>query len=194
MFSGSDWMTDWNKAETLSLRIGEICAAIPLYGYWEPNDRIALAVASFRLALEHHSSIHLLFRHNKRASANALARPLFEAALRTAWFADVASEKQIRGILKGRKVPLLGELSSVFNGKSGRLLSGQYEGVLHSLTHGGTRALTAHYLEGEDRERANAVITAQSGMCLGFAGYTIAYRLGHQDFVTQLVDATPIVD
>jgi hypothetical protein len=98
MFSGSDWMTDWNKAETVSLRIGEICAAIPLYGHWEPNDRIALAVASFRLALEHHSSIHLLFRHNKRASANALARPLFEAALRTVWFADVASEKQISGI------------------------------------------------------------------------------------------------
>jgi hypothetical protein len=194
MFSGSDWMTDWSKAETVSLRIGEICAAIPLNGYWEPNDRIALAVASFRLALEHHSSIHLLFRDNKRASANALARPLIEAALRTVWFADVASEKQIRGILKGRKVPLLGDLSIAFSGKSGRLLSGQYEGVLHSLTHGGTRALTAHYLEGEDRERANAVIIAQSGLCLGCSGYTIAYRLGQQDFVTQLADATPIVD
>lgn len=195
MFSGTDWMSDWNKAEAFSLHMGEICAAIPLRGSWEPNDRIALAVASFRLALEHHSSIHLLFRHNKRASANALARPLLEAALRTIWLAEKASEKKISGILKGGQVPMLGELSSVFSrSKSNPLVSGKYAELLHSFTHGGTRALSAHNLEGEDRERVNAVMTAQAGFSLGSAGHSIAQKLGQQDFMTRLADATPIVD
>jgi hypothetical protein len=196
MFSGSDWTSDWNKAETFSLRIGEICAAIPQQrGSWEPNDRIALAMASLRLAQEHHSSIHLLFRHNKHASANALARPLLEAALRVVWLAEKATEKEISRILKGGGVPTLGKLNSVFSrSKSDPLVSGTYEGLLHCFTHGGTRALNAHNLKGEDRERANAVITAQAGMCLGFAGIVIAHHLGQQDFATQLADATPIVD
>ncbi|RZU40192.1 DUF6988 family protein [Edaphobacter modestus] len=190
---GNGWMAEWNKAKTFSLRIGEICAAIPLPGSWEPNDRIALAVASFELALEHHSSIHLLLRHNKCASANALARPLLEAALRTTWLAEKASEKEISGILKGRNVPILGELNSVLSSsKSDPLVHGEHEGVLHCLTHGGSRALVAQYNEGEERERANAVIAAQAGFSLGSAGYTIAHHLGQQDFVTQLVEATPI--
>ena len=52
--------------------MGEICVRIPLRGAWEPNDRIAFAMASFRLPQEHHSSIHLRFDHNKSVSANAL--------------------------------------------------------------------------------------------------------------------------
>jgi hypothetical protein len=110
MFTGADWILDWPKAEAFSLRIGEICAAIPLRGAWEPNDRIAFAMASFRLAQEHHSSIHLLFRHNKPASANALARPLVEAGLRTVWIAEDATDQEISAIARGREsvIPLLG--------------------------------------------------------------------------------------
>ena len=83
MVDDISWITDWPKAQTFSTRIGEICTRIPQRGDWEPNDRIAFAMASFRLAQEHHSSIHLLFSFNKHASANALARPLLEAGLRT---------------------------------------------------------------------------------------------------------------
>jgi hypothetical protein len=189
MFSGSDWMSDWNKAETFSLRIGEICSAIPVRGSWEPNDRIALAMGTFVLAREHHSSIHLLFGHNKRVSANALMRPLLEAALRTVWLAEKATEEEINAFLKReRKLPTLGEL------KRGLKLTGDYQGLLNSFTHGGISALAVHYFEGEQRELTNAVMIAQAGMCLGFSGYVIAHHLGLQDFVTQLTDATPIID
>lgn len=190
--SNADWMSDWSKAEPFSLRIGEICASMPLmYESWAPNDRIALAVASFRLVLEHHGSIHLLFRHNKNASANALARPTFEAALRTVWLAEKASDKEISGIANGRQLPIFGKLISALSSKSNPIIDGKYEGLLHSFTHGGTRALAAHYLEGEDRKRVNAAITAQVGFSLALAGSTIAQELGQLDVLTQLNNATP---
>lgn len=103
MFSGTDWMTEWNKAEAFSLHIGTICATVPLRGSWEPNDRIAFAMASFRLAQEHHSASLLLFRHNKPMSANALARPLLEAGFRTIWLIEDASDQEIKAIVKGTR-------------------------------------------------------------------------------------------
>jgi len=79
-------------------------------GSWEPNDRIAFAVASFRLAKEH----HLLFSNEKCASAKALTRPLLEAALRTIWIDEDASEPEIINLTKGRdRLPLLKELNDL---------------------------------------------------------------------------------
>jgi hypothetical protein len=75
MFTCDDWILEWAKAEAFSLRMGEICATIPLRGTWEPNDCIAFAMASFRLARERHSSIHLLFRHNKPATGGTILQP-----------------------------------------------------------------------------------------------------------------------
>lgn len=196
MYSGTDWMTDTTKAETFSPRMGEICTAIPLYGASEPDDRTGLAVAQFRLAMEHHSSIHLLFRHAKVASANALARPLFEAAFRSIWVATKARPDEISRILKGGKAPLLGKLIRAISRKpSDPLMTGEHQAVFHCFTHGGTRALNAFILEGEARERATAVVTAQAGMSLAYAGITIAQLLDHPEFVKQLTEGTePIVD
>jgi hypothetical protein len=195
MFHGTDWISERPKAEAFSLRIGEICATIPLRGSWEPNDRIAFAMASFRLAQEHHSSIHLLFRNNKSASANALVRPILEAGLRTIWLAQDASDQKIIAIAKGRELPLLGELNSCFSKRSEEeALSGKFRGLLDSLTHGGIRAMAAQVLEGGELERSNAAMIAQAGMALAAAGYTIAQLLGRQDLLNQLTDATPIVD
>lgn len=138
MYTGGDWILEWPKAEAFSLRMGEICAAIPLRGTWEPNDRIAFAMASFRLAREHHSSIHLLFRHNKCASANALARPLIEAGLRAVWIVEDASHQEISAIAEGSEsiIPLLGKLSSRLSKRSEIKLGGNFRGLLDSLTHG----------------------------------------------------------
>jgi hypothetical protein len=191
MFRGAKWMTEWNDAEAVSLRIAEICATIPLRGSWEPDNRIAFAMASFRLTQEHHNSIHLLLGHNKFASANALARPVLEAGLRTIWIIEDASDREIDGIAKGREFPILGELN---NRRPGRALTGKHQGLLHSLTHGGHRAMAAQYLDGGKLERLNSVILAQAGMTVGAAGYAIARRLGRQDLVDQLTDATPIID
>jgi hypothetical protein len=112
MFTGTDWISDWPKAETFTLLIGEICVRIPMRGSWEPNDRIAYAMASFRLAQEHHSSIHLLISNDRCASARALARLLVEAGLRTVWFLEEVSDQEIIAIARGReKLPTLGELN-----------------------------------------------------------------------------------
>src|SRR5437868_6649832 len=138
MFSGNDWMTEWNKAEAFSLHIGKICATVPLRGSWEPSDRIAFAMASFRLAQEHHSATLLLFRHDKPKSANALARPLLEAGLRTIWLIEDASEQEITAIIKGRAMPIFGELNSRLSKRSELSLSGKHQALLHGLTHGGT--------------------------------------------------------
>ena len=132
MFRGTDWMTEWKDAEAVSLRIAEICATIPLRGSWEPNNRIAFAMASFQLTQEHHSSIHLLLRHKKCASANALGRPVVEAGLRTMWIVEDASDGEIDGIAKGREFPILGELNSK---RPGSPVSGKHQGLLASLTH-----------------------------------------------------------
>jgi hypothetical protein len=194
MFSGTDWMSDWNKAETFSLRIGEICAAIPQRGSWEPNDRIAFAMASFRLAQEHHSATLLLFRHDKPTSANALARPLLEAGFRTIWLIEDASDQEIKAIVKGRAMPIFGELNSRLSKRSELSLSGKHQGLLHTLTHGGTQAIAGQYLDGGQRERLNAAMAAQAGYALAAGGYSVAQWLGRQDILTQFVDATPIVD
>jgi hypothetical protein len=190
MFSGTDWMSDWNKAETFSLRIGEICAAIPQRGSWEPNDRIAFAMASFRLAQEHHSATLLLFRHDKPTSANALARSLLEAGFRTIWLIEDASDQEIKAIVKGRAMPIFGKIKS----RLSKSLSGKHQGLLHTLTHGGTRAIAAQYLDGGERERLNAAMAAQAGFALAGAGYSVAQWLGREDILTQLADAVPIVD
>lgn len=187
MFTSTDWILEWPKAEAFSLRIGEICATIPLRGAWEPNDRIAFAMASFRLAQEHHSAIHLLFHHNKSTSANALARPLLEAGLRTVWMVEDATDQEIRAIAKGREsaIPLLGKLISRLNKRSEFALSGRLRGILDSLTHGGARAMAAQFLGGEELQRSRSAIIAHSGIALAAAGYTIAQFLGRQDILTE---------
>ena len=196
MYSGKDWMTDWAKAEAFSLRIAGICRTIPTRGSWEPNDRFALAMASFLLARAHHDSIHLLHRHDKDVSAMALARPMLEAGLRTLWLLEKASDKEIADVLKGKeRMPRLGglsnSLSELLSENVTQVFSGRYQGLLDSLTHGGSRALAAQFLEDEARRKGNAVMIAQAGMALGVAGYAILRRLGRDDLAAELSDATP---
>jgi hypothetical protein len=195
MFAGDDWIVEWPKAEALSLRMREICATIPLRGTWEPNDRIAFAMASFRLAQEHHASIHLLFGNNKPSSANALARPLLEAALRVVWIAEEASNQEISALANGREsvIPLLGELITLVSKGSEITISGRHRGLLDNLTHGGGKAMAAQFLGGEKLERLSAAMIAQAGLALFAAGYTIAQLLGRQDLLAELINGNPIL-
>jgi hypothetical protein len=192
--SDSDWSTDWQKAEALSLKIGEICGTIPMRGSWEPNDRIAFAMASFRLAQEHHHSIRLLFEHNKFASANALARPLVEAGLRTLWLAEDASEAQIVDIVRGKgRTPLLTDLNNCLSRRSEVPVSGKFQGLLHNFTHGGHIALASQYIDDDaERKRGNAAMLTVGAFALGTAGYTIAALLGRHDLMSELNSATSV--
>lgn len=196
MFIGTDWITEWAKADSFGLRIAGISERIPLRGTWEPNNRIAFAMASFRLAQEHHRAIRLLILHNKSASANALIRPLVEAGLRTIWFIEGATDKQIAAVATGREsaIPLLGELNSLIARHSEKPLSGVFRGLLDSFTHGGVRAMSAQHLEGSDLERANSAITAQASFVLGGAAYSVAQMLELKEIQLELMEATPIID
>src|SRR5580658_511558 len=157
MFTGDGWIADWPKAEAFSLRIGEICALIPMRGSWEPNNRLAFAMASFRLAQEHHCSTHLLISNDKCSSARALARPLMEAGLRTVWLLDEASERDIIELAKGReRLPLLGNLNRLLIKQlEGKPLRGKLLGLLDSFTHGGAAALSTQFIEGAELDKRN---------------------------------------
>ena len=194
MYGDSDRMTDLLKAEAFSKRMGDICTMIPMRGAWEPNDRIALSMASFRLSQEHHGSLYLLYQHGKFASAKALIRSLIEAALRTIWIAETASDERLSAVLKGRKLPLLGELRTYLSFEKDRLFAGSLQGLLDNFTHGGTRAIATQFIEGELLDRGNAVMIALAGFSLGAAGYTIARLLRRNDLLDQLSSATPNVD
>ena len=194
MFRGSNWISDWCKAELFSLRVGEICSTIPVRGSWEPNDRVAFSMASFRLAKEHHSSIHLLISNDKSASARALTRPMLEAALRVIWIAEDAGEQEIINLTKGRGiVPLLGELNACLK-KRGEPMGSRFQGLLHSFTHGGHMALGAQFLEGEKLEQSNAAIVAVAGTALAGAGYMISSLIGRQDLIETLTITIPDYD
>jgi hypothetical protein len=193
MFTGDDWIADWPKAEAFSLRIGEICALIPMRGSWEPNDRIAFAMASFRLAQEHHCSSNLLFSNDKCASARALARPLMEAGLRTVWLLEEASERDITELAKRReKLPLLGDLNRLLIKQlENKPLRGKLLGVLDSFTHGGAAALSTQFIEGAELEKRNSAIIALTGLALAAAGYAVATLLRRDDLQAELAAAVP---
>lgn len=186
-------MTEWSKAEAFSLQMGHICTTIPMRGSWEPNDRIALSVASFRLAQEHHASLHLLYQHGKFSSAKALTRPLIETGLRTLWIAEIASDEKLQNVMKGRELPLLGKLRTCLSSQEEGLFAATLQGLLDTFTHGGARAMAAQFLEGEVLDKGNAVMITIAGFALGTAGYTIARLLGRDDLLDQLISATPSV-
>jgi hypothetical protein len=195
MFTGTDWISDWPKAETFTLRIGEICVRIPMRGSWEPNDRVAYAMASFRLAQEHHSSIHLLISNDRCASARALVRPLFEAGLRTVWFLEEASDQEIIAIARGReKLPTLGELNRLLITQLERPLGAKILQLLNSFTHGGAAALSVQFYEGAELQKRNAAAVALAGIALAAAGYSIARSLCRDDLLAELSGAIPILE
>jgi hypothetical protein len=193
MFTGDDWIADWPKAEAFSLRMGEICALIPMRGSWEPNNRLAFAMASFRLAQEHHCSTHLLISNDKCSSARALARPLMEAGLRTVWLLDEASERDIIELAKGReRLPLLGNLNRLLIKQlEGKPLRGKLLGLLDSFTHGGAAALSTQFIEGAELDKRNSAIVALAGLALTASGYAVATFLRRDDIRAELAAAVP---
>jgi hypothetical protein len=195
MFTGTDWISEWPKAEAFALVIGEICVRIPMRGSWEPNDRIAYAMASFRLAQEHHRSIHLLISNDRCASARALARPLVEAGLRTVWFSEEASDQKILAIASGReKLSTLGELNRLLIKQLERPLGAQLLQLLNSLTHGGTAALSLQFYEGAELQKRNAAVMALAGITLAFAGHSVAASLFRDDLLAELSGTIPILE
>ncbi len=161
--------------------MGEISATVPLRGSWEPDYRMALAMASFQLAQEHHGSIHLLFSRGKNASARALVRPVLEAALRVVWLIEDARGPEIAAVAKGRELPILGILKDCLR-KRGEPLDGKSEGLLHSLTHGGMTALAAQFFNGDQLKKSSATMVTMAGIALGSAGYTVCRKLCRQKF------------
>jgi hypothetical protein len=98
-------------------------------------------------------------RSQQDASAKALVRPLLEAGLRTLWISEVASGQTICALAEGRKAkvpPTLGALDRCLSNCSDISLNKRFLGALDIFTHGGIRAITAQFAEGEELERSNA--------------------------------------
>jgi hypothetical protein len=162
-------MADREKAQAFTETIADICASLPLRGSWEPDDRIAYAMASFRFTQDHYKAMSLLVEHGPLSWFFALDRPAFQAGLRTAWILTTASQSQMKGITRGREFPLLSELCGGTKEQSGASFSGRHHGVLGNLTHGGARALVVQFAEGAKQERPKAVKIALVGVALARA-------------------------
>lgn len=196
MYTGDEWIHDWPRAEAFSLKVGSICATIPLVGPWAPNDRIAFALALFRLAQQHHQSVHVLFSIDKAGSGNALVRPVVEASLRSVWVADYAKSTIIEALAADplKRLPTLGSLVKFMETREKvPILKRELQDILHDLTHGGMAAIAAQFIEGESRQRSNAAMVSISGAVLAGAGFSAARLIGRQDLVDGLQSVMPFM-
>jgi hypothetical protein len=152
-------------------------------------------MASFRLAQEHHNSIHLLICNDRSASARALARPLAEAGLRVVWFLEEASDQEIIAIARGReKLPTLGELNRLLIKQLEVPLGAKILQLLNSFTHGGGAALSVQFYEGAELQKRNAAVVALAGIALAAAGYSVAVSLRRDDLLAELSGAIPVLE
>lgn len=67
--------------------------------------RLTVAGALFSISLDHHATIVFLLRNDRRSSAFALLRAVFDATWRGAWAAFLAESEQLDDFIAGRYDP-----------------------------------------------------------------------------------------
>ena len=75
-----------------------------------PGRRVQLSVASFAIVRDHHLAIAVLLDAGLCASAFALMRALFEAAVKGMWFSYCASDGKLEAYASRDELPQVGEL------------------------------------------------------------------------------------
>jgi hypothetical protein len=106
--------------------------------------RTQIAGGCFHAVIEHHQAIRNLIHDGLNGSALALIRPTFEAFIRGAWVAAVASDDEVEKLRREDDFPSLGQmlslLETVGNVGKGRLmkLKDDHWKRLCSLTHTGS--------------------------------------------------------
>lgn len=111
-----------------------------------PGRRTQLAVACFAIVRDHHFAIAISLDIGLTASAFALMRPLYEAAVKGMWLAHCARDSQLEAYATGKELPNVGDLVTRLLTKSElppvvsahmHHIRKKYWPVLSSLTHAG---------------------------------------------------------
>ena len=110
-----------------------------------PGRRAQISLACFHIVREHHHAIAIMLDEGLYASAFALMRPLYEAAVKGMWLGHCAEEGRMESYATGTEVPAVGELvddllksplPSVVSSEMRRIKM-MYWKVMSSLTHAG---------------------------------------------------------
>lgn len=112
---------------------------------YPPGRRVQVAIATFCIVRDHHLAIAILLDERLYASAFALVRPIYEAAVKGIWLANCATEAQAEQYAQGRELDGVGDLvSQLVAAKPSLPVSAQFQQVkskywraLSSLTHAG---------------------------------------------------------
>lgn len=134
--------------DSASLTLGELHDHLVrqvLGTVYPPGRRVQVALASYRIAQEHHFAISVLVDEGLYASAFALSRALYEATVKGLWLSHCATEAAAEKYAKGTELPLVGELvkdlSQVELPEVVQIhlqnVKKKYWRVLSSLTHAG---------------------------------------------------------
>lgn len=112
---------------------------------YPPGRRVQVSVASFCIVRDHHHAIAILLDEELYASAFALTRPLYEAAVKGMWLAHCATESDAEKYATGKELREINDLvDELLRSRLPALVSDQlkvikrrYWKALSSLTHAG---------------------------------------------------------
>ena len=112
---------------------------------YPPGRRVQAAIASFCIVRDHHHAIAILLDEGLYASGFALARPLYEAAVKGMWLAYCATESDAERYAAGKELPdMNGIVDQLINSNLPELASDQMKKIkkrdwktLSSFTHAG---------------------------------------------------------
>lgn len=169
------------------------------------DSREIAAASLYEIASEHHSSIGLLLRFGRFASAQALLRSCVEASLRTVWLLTCTTQQEFEEVQVANKWPnlerVIGNVERVHrNGGFIRNLLPP-RAILNDLAHGGFMQiadrlvpqfskLNPNVVTPEDHQRKVAAMCIRiADRMLCFAAVSIHLSLGHPGVVQDIVDA-----
>ena len=112
---------------------------------YPPGRRVQAAVASFCIVRDHHHAIAILLDEGLYASAFALTRPLYEAAVKGLWLAHCANDGDAERYALGKELPEISEIvEQLIKSDLPVLISNQMKKIkkrdwktLSSFTHAG---------------------------------------------------------
>jgi hypothetical protein len=96
-----------NAAERINAEVSGILA-----GEYPDDRRVTITLAYCNLALDHHSSIILLYKNQRYSSGLALVRSIFEAMLRAHWVVGIATAEQVDLVAKDPEFDIMSRVDA----------------------------------------------------------------------------------
>lgn len=157
----------------------------------------------YHLSLEHFFSVMYLLNHKFYASAAALLRPQYEAAVRGGYFQDYATDKAIEKFISGKSSPTLSTLVGDISTKLESAKESSFyrffkkiEVSMNEFTHGGiyqiNRRFTQSDLANNFSEKDKLVLASTSLVIAQLSAACTLSAAGEKQAALEILsDATP---